>query len=56
MAEENEEKEGKVAVDGVPCQMLMGVDKSGNKRLLRCDEDGFLLCRVTQIDREEIED
>lgn len=56
MAEENEEKEGRTAIDGVPGRMMMGIDAQGNKRFLRCDEDGFLLCKVVQIDKEEIED
>ena len=56
MAEENEEKEGRVELDGVPARVLMGVDGNDNKRILRCDEDGYLLCKVVQIDPEEIEE
>ena len=56
MGEENEEKEGRVDIDGVPARMLMGIDPNGNKRLVRVDEDGYLLCKVAQIDQEEIEE
>ena len=52
---EQDEKESRVAVDDVPGRMLMALDRAGNKRFLRCDEDGFLLCKVVQVDEEELE-
>ena len=56
MGEENEEKEGRTDLEGVPARVLMGIDRHGNKRILRCDEDGFLLCKVIQIEPEVIEE
>ncbi|MFC1924298.1 hypothetical protein ACFLXA_02910 [Chloroflexota bacterium] len=53
---EDLEKEGRVDIDGVPARILMGVDDDGEKRILRCDKDGFLICKVVSLDREEIED
>ena len=47
--------ETRVEIDGVPARMLMGVDADGNKRFLRCDENGFLLCKVTFDEEGEIE-
>lgn len=52
---EDPEKEGRIEVEGVPARMLMGMDRNGNKRLLRCDEEGFLLCKVVAVDAEELE-
>lgn len=43
MSEQGEEKEGRVIVDGSPARVVCGVDQSGNKRMLRCDQDGYLL-------------
>ena len=48
--------ETRVEIDSVPARMLMGVDADGNKRFLRCDEDGFLLCKVVTVDAGDIED
>lgn len=56
MAEENEEKEGKVLLEGSPIRVMAGKDPSGNKRILRCDEEGYLLCKVVPISQEVIED
>ena len=47
--------ESRVEIDSVPARMLMGIDADGNKRFLRCDEDGFLLCKVTSEEEGEIE-
>ena len=56
MGEENEEKEGRTDLDGVPAQALMGIDQNGNRRFVRVDEDGYLLCKVVPIEAEEIEE
>lgn len=48
------DKEERVEIDGIPARMLMGVDEDGNKRFLRCDEDGFLLCKVVGVEEFEI--
>lgn len=57
MAEETfeEEKENRVAIDDVPGRMLMGLDTNGQKRFLRCDPEGFLLCKAVPVDAEELE-
>ena len=47
--------ESRVEIDSVPARMLMGIDADGNKRFLRCDEDGFLLCKVETADDGEME-
>jgi len=46
--------EARVEIDSVPARLLMGIDADGNKRFLRCDEDGFLLCKVATADDGEI--
>jgi len=51
----NEGMESRIEIDGIPGRMLMALDLEGNKRFLRCDEDGFLLCKVVQVDEEELE-
>ena len=53
MAVENEEE--RVEIDSVPGRMLMGIDANGNKRFIRCDEDGYLLCKVITDESGEIE-
>ena len=50
-----EEREERVAIDDVPGRMLMGLDLNGDKRFLRCDDEGFLLCKVVLIGEEEVE-
>jgi hypothetical protein len=52
---DNIDKEGRIEIDGVAGRMLMGLDVHGNKRFLRCDEDGFLLVKVAIVDPEELE-
>lgn len=49
----NDDLEQRVAIDDVPGRMLMGIDEDGNKRFLRCDEDGFLLCKIVESEEEE---
>jgi len=49
------DKEERVEIGSVPARMLMALDGDGNRRFLRCDEDGFLLCRVVQTDEAEFE-
>ena len=44
--------EERVAIGDVPARMLMGIDEDGNRRFLRCDEDGFLLCKVVAEEEE----
>ena len=56
MAERGEEREERVEVDGVPTRVLMGIDANGNKRIIRCDEDGFLLVKAVQVDEEVFDD
>ena len=48
------DQETRTQIDGVPGRLLMGVDADGNKRFLRCDENGFLLCKVAEDDSGEI--
>ena len=48
-------KEERVEVDSVPGRMLMALDEDGNKRFLRCDEDGFLICRVISTEKADVE-
>ena len=50
-----EELETRVEVGDVPARMLTALDLSGKRRFLRCDKDGFLLCKVVQVDEEELE-
>ena len=50
------EKEGRTSVEGVPARILMGLDDDGEKRMLRCDKDGFLLVKAVIVGREEVED
>ena len=52
---ESTEKETRITLDGVPARVLMGIDPSGEKRILRCDEDGYLIVKTVSIDEEEIE-
>lgn len=42
----NDDLETRVEIDSVPGRMLMALDEDGNKRFVRCDENGFLLCKV----------
>jgi hypothetical protein len=51
-----EELDERTNVDGVPCRVLMGIDADGNKHILRCDKDGFLLVKTISIEEEEIGD
>ncbi len=53
---EDLEKEGRTSIDNVPARILMGVDDDGEKRILRCDKDGFLLVKAVIVDPEEIGD
>jgi len=46
------EKEGRADIEGVPARMLMGIDDDDNKRFLRCDQDGFLLVKITTDELE----
>jgi len=55
MSEEGIEKEGRTTIDGVPVRLLAGVDGSGNYRILRCDADGYLLCKVVAADEADFE-
>ncbi len=45
--------ETRVEVDSVPGRMLMALDADGNKRFLRCDAEGFLICKVISVDESE---
>lgn len=47
--------EERVAIDNIPGRMLMALDPDGNKRFVRCDEEGFLICKVVQADKSELE-
>ena len=46
--------ETRVEIDGVPARLLMGIDADGNKRFLRCDEDGFLIVKAIGVDQAEV--
>ena len=54
MGNELEDLEERVSIDDVPGRMLMGIDEDGNKRFLRCDEDGFLICKVVDVEKAEV--
>ena len=56
MANELGDMEDRVEIGGVPARMLMGIDADGNKRFLRCDEEGYLICKVVAIDAGELEE
>ena len=46
--------EERVEIDNVPGRMMMGLDADGRKRFLRCDEDGFLICKVVIVEESEV--
>lgn len=46
--------EERVSIGDVPARMLMGIDEDGNRRFLRCDEEGFLLCKVVDVEEAEV--
>jgi len=47
--------ETRIEVQGVPARMLMALDLEGHRRFLRCDEDGFLLCKVISVEEADLE-
>lgn len=50
------EKEERTDIGGSAVRVLAGVDDDGEKRILRCDKDGFLLVKAVTVDIEELED
>lgn len=52
---EDFEKETRVSIGDVAGRMLMALDLDGERRFLRCDKEGYLLCKVVMVDEEEVE-
>lgn len=56
MTDELDKGEQRVEIGGVAGRLLMAIDEDGKKRFLRCDEDGFLICRVMSTEKSDVEE
>ena len=54
MPVENEEE--RMEIEGIPGRMLLGIDSEGHRRFLRCDEYGFLLCKVISAEKADFDE
>ena len=54
MPVENEEE--RVLIEGMPGRMLLGIDADGHRRFIRCDEHGFLLCKVISAEEADFDE